>query len=63
LAAISPVPASMAVMLPVIGSCCRGPPPVKNSRGLYDSPGVISSLTISLQLSITGMYQRLSSGL
>ena len=52
-----PVVTSIAVTLPVIRSCWLGPPPVKNSRGLKDLPGVITSLVMVLQLSITGMYQ------
>src|SRR6266576_2733401 len=62
LPATLPVVTSIAVTLPVILNGWLGPPPVQNSRGLSFSEA-ISSTVIRLQLSITGMYQSLRSGL
>src|SRR5450830_929497 len=62
LPAILPVVTSIAVTLPVILNGWLGPPPVKHLRGLILS-GVIASGVMRLQLSMTGMYQSLRSGL
>src|SRR4051795_100774 len=60
LAAILPLVTSIAVTLPVILTGWLGPPPVQNSRALSFA-GSASSTVMRLQLSITGMYQSLSS--
>src|SRR2546430_1955505 len=62
LALTLPVVTSIAVTLPVIGNLVTGPPPVKNSRA-FQSPGLTSLSSASLQLSMTGMYQDFRSGL
>src|SRR5437879_5692684 len=62
LPATLPVVTSIAVTLPVILTGWLGPPPVQHSRA-FSFSGVDSSTVIRLQLSITGMYQSLRSGL